>query len=462
MSPSPLSRYAAPVPRSLALLALLSLLIVSPGCRCAEPPPAPSPVASAAPSALPSASLSAPPAASSAPLPPRALGSPWSAARLADDWLAAGIPREGSGLLVLRGDAGGVKDDLALASSPELGRLASLDLVTSKGGIAIHAEDRNGKGALWRAASWEGLRSAAPEPHAAALCALEDRLLGVVNGPPPQLRSWSFAGGEPAAVAELKESGATSLYCGVTRAYLLVDDGKSRRLFAADAQGLRGPASLDGKDEERGLTFATEQDTLWIGKLDASGRPALRRWPAASAAPEPWITLDERVEEGSSLDLMVVRPGSPALAALVIDRHTEAEDCKNGENFHTVAELLVFDLEKRSMVRGKARLDSWLCGAEAGPFGGGASDRGFVVTWPRGVGASCARQGARNGGLAFLEAPAEGAARGGKVDVPSQDLLDLGCEGGKCGAVALPRGDGAECWESGDERSNVPRWLAYP
>jgi hypothetical protein len=450
------------VPRSLAFLLLLSLLIVAPGCRCAGPPPVPSPLASAASSTPPLASLSTPPAVLSAPLPPRALSSPWSAARLAEDWLAAGISREGGGILVLRGNSEGIKDDLALPSPPELGRLASLDLVASKGGIALHAEDRNGKGSLWRAASWEGLRSAAPEPHTAALCALEDHLFGVVNGPPPQLRSWSFAGGEPTTVADLKESGATSLYCGVTRAYLLVDDGKNRRLFAADAQGLRGPASLDGKDEERGLTFATEQDTLWIGKLDASGRPALRRWPAASAAPEPWVTLDERVEEGSSLDLMVIHPSTPALAALVIDRHTDAEDCKNGENFHTVAELLVFDLEKRSMVRGKARLDSWLCGAEAGPFGGGASERGFVVTWPRGVGANCAKQGARNGGLAFLEAPVEGAVRGGKVDVPSQDLLDLGCEGGKCGAVALPRGDGAECWESNDERSNVPRWLAYP
>lgn len=363
---------------------------------------------------------------------------------------------------MVRGNEAGVQEDLVLPGSTEMGRLASLDLMTSKGGFAIHAEDRDGRGLLWRGASWERLRTAVPEPHTASLCALEDRLLGVVSGEVPRLRAWSFVGGEPATVVDLKESGATSLYCGTTRAYLLVENGKSRSLFAIDREGFRGPTHLDGQDEERGLTFATEEDTLWIGKLDFSGHPTLRRWPATSAAPEPWILLEERIEEGSSLDLMVIRSGTAPLAALVIEHHSDGADCKNGENFHTVAELLVFDLTKRSPIRSKMRLDSWLCGAEAGPFGGGASDRGIVVTWLQGVGSSCAKQGARYGGLAFLEVPLEGAVRSGKVEIPSLALLDLGCEGGSCGAVALPRGEGGECWASGDVRGDVPRWLSYP
>ncbi len=448
------------MPRLALLLSLSSLLALAPGCRCGGEGPTPPPAASARP--LPSPATSAAPSASgSSPLPaPLTLGAPWSAVRSAEGWVAVGVPREGDGLLALRAGADGAPEPAVLQGSPALGRPTALDLVASKGGLALHIEDRQGKGFLWRAPSWDALRAAAPEPHGASLCALEDRLLAVVNGETPALRSWPFAGGDPALVLELKD-GASSLYCGASRAYLLVDDGKQRRLFAVDRAGTRGPISLDGKENERGLAFAVEQDTLWISKIDASLRPSLRRWPASAPAPDPWIPLDERLDEGSSLDLLLPRADAPRVA-LVVGRHTDADDCKNGENFHTVAELLLFDLEKRALARPKVKIDTWLCGAEAGPFGGGASAKGFVVSWPRGVGAGCAKQGARYGGLGYVEVPLEGAPRAGKVELPSWDLLDLGCEGGRCGAVALARGEDGACWAADDARNNQPRWVAYP
>ncbi len=444
--------------RAAALL-LLALLPFASGCRRQKnPPPAPAPSASVLPSAS-APPLAAASASSPAPTPP-ALLAPWSAARSPGGWLAAGVPRDDDpGWLALRGSLAGEVESFVLKGSSELGRAAALEVVASRGGIGVHGEDKDGRGVLWRAPSWEGLKEAPREALQSSLCATEDRLVGVLSGATPALKAWPFGPGEPATLLEVKGGGSSSLFCGQRRAYLLVDDGKTQRLWALEGERVRGPIALDSKDDERGLVFSVEQDTLHAARIDGKGQLALRRWPADAEAPGPWTPLADPAEPGSSLELLLARP--PRIA-LVLGRHLDADDCKNGENFHTVAELRWIDLETRALARQKVNLDTWRCGAEAGPFGGGQGGEGVVVSWPRGVGAGCARQGAKQGGVGFLEVPMEGAPRGGKVEAPSWDLLDLGCEGGRCGALTLARGEGDGCWAPEDPRVNRPRWVAYP
>lgn len=391
-----------------------------------------------------------------------ALVAPWSATRLADGWLAVGAKREGQGLLAVRADGAGQQESLVLQGSAETERFSALDVVASKGGIAVRAEDRQGKGILWRAPSWEALRGASAEPLRTSLCALEGKLLGVASGETPALQAWAFQGGDPSTLLEIKGGGSSSLYCGTTRAYLLVDDGKSQRLHAVTAEKVIATASLEGKDEDRGLVLSVEQDSLVMARIDVKGKLAIRRWGAASDKLDPWVLVEEKIEDGSALELVLAHPSQSELVALVIGRHTEADDCKNGENFHTVAELLIVDTKAKKLARPRTRLDSWACGAEAGPFGGGASARGFAVAWPRGVASSCAKQGARYGGLAFVDVPLEGAPRTGRSDLSSWDQLDLGCEKERCGAVILARGESGACWDTDDAKNNQPRWVSYP
>lgn len=436
------------------------------GCRCqgdrqagGESGAAGAPTASA--SVLASAQVSAPGSASAAAsgAPAVAVGSPWSAARRGSEVFVAGARRDGPGVVAVRLNDG-VVESFELKESSTIERPSSLDVVASKGGVALRLDDRQGQGKWWRGASWGELREASPEGSSSAVCAIGERLLGVQSGESASLRRWPFGAGEGEAVAALKTSGATSLYCDTRRAYLVADDGKSRTLLAIEEGKTIGPVALDSKGDEQGLSYSVDQDALMIARLSAKGELALRSWGAEAAAPSPWVIINDKFDAGSVIEMVMQREGK---VALVMARHVDAEGCKNGETSHTIGELVVVDVAQRALARPRVRLDQWACGAEPGPFGGGAAARGFVVSWPRGIDAACARAGARYGGIGFVEVPLDGgAAKPGRREAPGSDMADLGCEGASCGAVVLARGDESGCWPAADARSHSPRWITYP
>ena len=434
------------------------MVALAPGCRCQG---------GESSGRAPAASASVQPArasasASAAPVP--VLGLPGAAARRADEVVAVGV-QPGGGLVAvrLRTGADGATESRELPGAAAIDRPTSIDVVASEGGVAIRVDERQGSGRRWRAVDWAGLGQAAAEETPGALCATATAVLGVRAG--EGLQRWPFGPGAGEPTGELDARGAASLLCGERRAYVQRDDGLHRTVQALADGHLLGPAPLEARDDEQSSASVIDRDALVLARLTSRanrleplGVLSLRRWEADAPWPGPWREVPGPDYPGS-LELLLAR--GPLVAAVLVTA-VPADGCKNGETTHAVAELLVVDAE-RGRVRPRQRLDQWNCGAEPGPFGGGVTAAGFVVSWPRGADTACTRLGVRHSGLGFVVAPLDGGAlRPGRREEPADDLLDLGCEASGCHALALTRGDGGGCWAISDERSHRPRLVAYP
>jgi hypothetical protein len=381
---------------------------------------------------------------------------------------------------------GGWPDGGAGHGGQPRGKPSSIDLLASPEGLLVLVDAAQGGPWGLRAPAAGALRGARWERAEAALCSSGNAVYSLARRGAEQVVSErSFAGGEASVVGQASAQTQASLACGASSAFLLGDEGTRRVAtalgvahgVAAGAAGAAEGAAAgaaaggarpvvltgepgDGDDDERAVQVVPDGDGLLVLRLGERGSLSLRAWDGRAARAGAWVRASARAQAGASIDLVL--PGEGRVAAVLTRPAPPGKPCRNGEEADTVAELWVIDRASGRVEREGERLERWTCGAEAGPFWGGLVKGSFVVTWPRGADAACARLGVRFGGVAYVAAAASGPLRTGRVDAPADDVLEAGCGGDACVLVALSRGEPGACAPAAGPASGAPRVLVLP
>ena len=395
----------------------------------------PAPSASSAPSAPPSA------ASSAAPEAPLRFEKPIAATLRQGEILLAGARRGGDGaslVITRRAIEGGVVRAIDGPPLAEGATVTDVDWVGGAGALALVVDTGASVQALF-APDVAALGAEKWRPSDAGACVAGDRLLtlGRADG--------GFA------VSALATSGvqesypvplglSSSLACGAREAAVLVEDG-GRRIGRRIGGKEDVPLALD--DEERGFTLVPAGEAFLAVRLGARGL-AFRTLGVAAG---PWIRSKLRVADDATLELAIA---TEDVVAVVLSRGAAAaRDCP-GDEVDAIAELVVVDRASGALRRDAERLDRWTCGANPGPFFGGAAGDKIVVSWPRGASAACAKLGVRWGGVAWVTTTGVAPIKVARVDAPAEALADAGCDEARCALVALSRGRDGACLPASD------------
>jgi hypothetical protein len=270
-----------------------------------------------------------------------------------------------------------------------------------------------------------------------------------------------------------------TLVCGGHRAFLASNvDGQVR--VVAWPKGDRPDAAITRATESRPVVLSKPplaripedmlmgamDDRLVLVALEAKAiavaifRPeeAATRWQKVTLANDDEATL-EAIEPDSTSD----GPQGPGKIGLLMLRPVAAiKPCRSSDAGDTVAEVAIFDAATGKLVHSPERVETWRCGAEPGPFFSGWAAGKFVIGWPRGADAACARARVRWGGLGFAVVDPGGArVRVGHAGSPSDTIAEAGCEAEKCYAVGLTRGSDPCGPPDGPEAGKV-EIITYP
>lgn len=320
----------------------------------------------------------------------------------------------------------------------------------------------DGAAVVWRGAvdgkiaRWLVVLDAKGEPRGkpvevgSALCSTLDGLAWIDRaGAEPvrvQMRGWSDA--EPHELGRVAAEPAPTLECGEHRVHVLVasEDELSVTTLPASDGGVPVVVSRDkdfpddGDADNQTFTF---KDTLGVLRVAESGALAMRELEGATLG--PWRKLKHRL---SADDDVIVGVDGDATSLVVVYTHDQSELCKDpgasGKSLHALT------IDRATATESRVLLAPADCGKETGPFWIGASARGFVVAWVE-RGKRSDPNTAPIRALHHRALVADGGATGAGTSAPPQRieqaadaLVDAGCDGVACWAVALVRDQGAD------------------
>lgn len=392
--------------------------------------------------------------------------SPVVAARTDDGIVVAARERGGLRWRVERfGAAPGPSQRPALDSTVEaVGVSTDAQLLASKRIVALGGATTDG-GRGRRFVALDAKLEPAGEPFSAGdgACATADGVATIsrsaegwdVRFAADAVHSAAIAGPGAGASAE------ATLACGDHRLFVVPSGEGARRAVAwtpgADAGA--GSAELPPGVGDDGTAIATDGETLVAAKIGATGVVELLSWSGEAAAPA-WFATKLREGSEATLESIDARRG---VVGLVTTRELPAKGCPGGgDATDTVAEVSLVERASGEVVRAPERIETWRCGADAGPFWiGWAADR-FVVVWPRGADAACARAGLRWGGVGFAAVErASGHVRAGRAGRAADAIAFAGCDDARCWLAALTRGDQA-CAAADAPRAGTIDLVAIP
>jgi hypothetical protein len=248
------------------------------------------------------------------------------------------------------------------------------------------------------------------------------------------------AGGESKGPLVSGRSEAT-IVCGQHRAFVVTNSGGELHAIGWSPNGYDAhPALLPplARSTPEGETLmAAMDDKLVIAKFRKSTLHTLV-WsgePSGSA----WRSEAGALHDGLVLEAM--EPAQGQLGLLFVRTIPKVKGCKGNETTDSVAEVALVDATTGKFVHAPESVETWKCGAEAGPFFSGWANGKFVIAWPRGPDVACARAGVRRGGIGYaVVEPGTGRASTGRISRPAETIVEAGCDGSKCFAVALTRG----------------------
>ena len=382
-----------------------------------------------------------PAAADAAPADPQARGlrAPIAAAHLgggevlvaALDVAAKGIKLQRIGArdeivaerVVLEGVTWSTDADLKVAASPD-------------GGAVTWRGLRDGKLVRQLVLVGPDLKpSGAPIDVAATSCATKEAVYWT-DGARVTGRPWK---GGPLQI-ELPKEKDVSLLCGARRAFAVLEEEDRTSLLALGDGG--APISVVresefGEDEQRELSEYTVGDDVGVVRLAVSGGLALREIAGGVAGPLRRL----RTAIGKDDDVVAV-DASPRQVVIVYTQDAPSADAGagDGEGCTRVAALRV---DRQSLEESSLVLSAGRCGHEVGPFFTGALGESVSVAWPERAGGA-GKSRAPIVGLAHSVVAPAGSAASARVDQAADALVDAGCDGTTCYAVALTRGDGAD------------------
>lgn len=322
------------------------------------------------------------------------------------------------------------------------------------------------------ALTWRGLRGgklvrdlvvvgadlAAKEPRgevAAASCATRD---GVWFSDGARATSRPF-GGAPRAV-DLPKDKDSSLLCGPGRAFAVLDEDDGTSILplgpASGPSDAAAPEALAvlrerdfGDDEQRELAEYTVGDDVGVVRLGGSGAVAIRE--VAGVVVGPLRRLKATLPKD---DDVVAVDASPKVLAIVYSEDVSAA-CPSGPggpgDGAVATKVMVLRVDRESLEESTVELAPGRCGYEIGPFFTGVLGDAVSVAWAeRSGGAGRAR--APIAGLAHAVVARAGAPSLARVEQRADALVDAGCDGARCYAVALVRRDEADATSPGSAK----------
>ena len=331
------------------------------------------------------------------------------------------------------------------------------------------------------AVTWRGLRAGklvrqlvvvganlapigAPQDVAAASCATRDAIW-FTDGKRVHMRPWS---GAPARF-ELPRDKDAALVCGLHRAFALLDEetGTSVVSFggaplekaeagppartASDGGSAAPPVvpllneSDFGDDDQRERPEYTVGDDVGVLRLGASGAIALRE--VRSGVPGPVHKLKTSI--GRDDDVVAV-DASPRVVVVVFTEDV-SDSCAKDGGTATVGSTRVkaLRIDRATFEESVVELSPGMCAREVGPFFTGAQGDGVSVAWVERV-PIAGQSRAPVAALAHRMVPAAGSGPDlARIEQPADALVDAGCDGTRCYAVALARRAGMDAMVPG-------------
>ncbi|MBX3229260.1 MAG: hypothetical protein KIT84_18435 [Labilithrix sp.] len=421
------------------------LLLVGTGVKVCGggPPPKPVPVVVAP-------EPSAAPPVVAAPLPKSKVGlsAPIAAAWMpGGDVVVAGLDVPTRTIRVQRID----KLDAVVANEPAFDDVAwstdaDLKVAASAEGAFVTWRGLRG-GKLVRELAFFGpdlAKRGAPIDVAAASCATR---AGIWFADAALVTSVGWSGDR--ATFALPKDKEAALLCSATRAYAVLEEDEQTSILPlhddAGAPVVMTRESDFGEDDQRELAEYTVGDEVGVVRLALSGAVALRETKAG--VPDALHKLATTI--GRDDDVVAV----DATSKMVVIVYTQdAAGCKADE---TGSRVMALRVDRRSFEESVVELAPARCGGENGPFFTGVLEDQLSVAWvERTAGVGKAR--APIAGLTHTHVDLLGAPIATHLDQPADAIVDAGCDGAKCFAVALVRHDAEDAKTPGYAR--VIRW----
>lgn len=323
---------------------------------------------------------------------------------------------------------------------------SDLKMVPAAGGVAITWRGlRNGK--LVRQLLVLGPDLAAkgePIDVSAASCATQDALW-FTDGKHVNARPWAGSSSR----SPLPKDKDAALVCGAHRAFALLDedDGTSIVMLGAHDGGAPSTGAVSllreadfGEDEQRERAEFTVGDDVGVVRLATSGTVTLREVRAGT--PAPLRTLRTTIPRD---DDVVAVDASPKILAVVFTEET-AGACPRtgGGDAPSSIRVKALRIDRATFEESVVELAPGTCGREVGPFFTSALGDAVSVAWVERVPVA-GQARAPIAGLTHRTVPATGApGELAHVDQAADGLVDAGCDGARCYAVALARRPGMD------------------
>jgi hypothetical protein len=284
-----------------------------------------------------------------------------------------------------------------------------------------------------------------------AACATDTALAWIDGSKGGAVRVTSLERGQttPVMALTIPAEREPALVCGSHQLFAL-GEGEQDLTVAIGGTGGAQPRVVlrdrDFSDEEREHdTFALE-DTLGIVRIGKSGAIAIRE--VSTGGLGSWRKLATRVEEAN--DVVAVDADGEVLT--VVFTRDDSASC-DGPGASTIRALRASrsGTEERTV-----DLSPVECGRDVGPFYTGATSGSFVVAW---VERSTTRDPRAPPIVALAYRAFDHSVLGAlrRVPVPSDEMVDAGCDKDRCYAVALVRAPGSQEMQPESVQS-----IAYP
>jgi hypothetical protein len=383
---------------------------------------------------------SAPSGAAPTPNSATGLSAPIAAARAPNgDVLVAGLDATAKGIRVQRIDA----NDRSLADRIVLSDVAG----SNDADLKLVAPSKDGAAIRWR-----GLRGGKlskdlvllgpdlapkgePSEVGAALCATKDAVWSS-EGKHATARRWD---GTSSRIDLPKEEEA-SLLCGSTSAFAVLAGEERTSLLPLTGEKHVALTVLRendfGDDEERETTEYTVGDDVGMVRLGASGSVAVRE--LVNGALGPLRRLKAALPKDDDL---VAVDASPKVLTLVYTHDVSSECPAKANDTNVSTKILALRVDRQTFEESIVELAPGKCGYEVGPFMTGVVGEGVSVAWSERTGGA-GKPRAPITALAHTVVGASGKPVLARIEQAAEALVDAGCDGTRCAAVALVRREG--------------------
>ena len=269
-----------------------------------------------------------------------------------------------------------------------------------------------------------------PIEVSSASCATRDAVWSS-DGAHAFARAWSGA----STKIDLPKDKDASLLCGATRAFAVLDDDGHTSVLPLGPDASRPLTVVResdfGDDEQRELAEYTVGDDVGFVRLGGSGAVAVRDFTGGSLGPL------RKLRSAIPKDDDVVAVDASSKLLVVVYTQDASSTCPAGDNAGAT-KVTALRVDRTSLEESTVELSPGRCGHEVGPFFTGVLGDDVSVAWAeRSGGAGKAR--APITALAHATVTTKGAPSPGRIEQPADALVDAGCDGTRCFAVALAR-----------------------